>query len=494
MADTNTLRLRFEDRVRWSVRVPDAVGSDGSVDMVPVGSRDLRRTTIDFLQGLLSEYREVGAPDAGRIEDVLGLIGEHLFELAFRDTSREQLERQLQALEDRTSELLRIELEFVGAEREWLSSLPWEYIRTPFDFRAPGVFLALLPTEIVLNRVLTPGQGARKLQAPQPWKVLVVCCSPRDSGLVAVSSEYVRTVVSSLAGAFELVGNELARSEGDPHIVPDVQWVTETRVGQAISKWQPHIIHFIGHGRQTGGKGELAFEGIDGREHWLAEDSVALLAAQSSDLKLVFLQACESALPAPHLAVSGVARRVAAMNIPAVVAMQDKVQPQVANIFAEGFYQALSQNLSVDRAVKAGRDQVKQTPDAAQRTAFGLPVLYLQAYGGMRLEMSSSPRGGVTVVPRTRRTPTTFRCQSCGQRLHADAGYCTNCGLSFTCASCKKRLQDPLGRYCNHCRHPIRRTDGEATPEATFTRTAPVNLTERGVGRRRSAVPGEHAS
>jgi CHAT domain-containing protein len=485
MAGTNILQLSFGDRIYWTLRGGvNSMLDKGDVELPPVGSQSLRRRAIDFLQALLFEYRESEPPSSSRLEDLLGLIGEQLFELAFHGETLNRLVQQLQALDDKQIELLRIELEFVGPEEAWLSTLPWEYIRTPFAFSPPGVFLALLPTEIVLIRRLKVGRESdtRTFAADRPWDTLVICCSPQgDPELAPVDSGYVREVTTRQSDSFRVVDDIRERPPGAP-MVANPEFMTVARVGFLLTKYKPHIVHFVGHGRRNKGIGELAFEAVDGTTDWVSDERVALLFARSPNLKLVFLQACESALPNPHLAMSGVAKRVAGMNIPAVVAMQDKVQPLVANTFAEGFYTALAENKSVDLAVKAGRDALNQAGGVNQRMGFGLPVLYLRGdYGGMIKPPKDTPGGA---PPAQRR----IKCPRCETFISADASFCNNCGLAFTCPEqsadghpCGMRWDNPLGNRCERCNKRIkqvawRRPDTQKLKNTRFERDVKLEV------------------
>jgi len=459
-ARTNTLNLTFGAGVLSWGRT-DA--THGTVDLLPVQSQTLRRHTIDFLQKLLFEYRETEQQETSLLLELLGLIGEQLFVLAFRDQTRKVLEEELQALQSGKIDLLRLELEFAGTEQEWLSSLPWEYMHTPFDFSFPDVFLTALPMEIVVIRWITSASSddsKLSLAAPKPWKTLVVCCNPRDSNLSSVESGYIRKLIGANRSAFALV-KAFADREKDAPLDPKHRWVTESAVGEMMSLEQPHIVHFVGHGRRNNGVGELAFEDDDGKVRWVPEQNVANLVMRSANLKLVFLQACESALPNPHLALSGVARRVAAMNIPAVIAMQDKVTAATANTFAEGFYRALALNETLERAVKAGHKSLTNMGGLNPQTGFGLPVLFMRAKVGSSMMPAIPPQPGPAPADQARARERNFRCRRCNEKLPASAEVCIGCRLHFVCSAlkdgkaCNQRWYNPLGVYCEKCGAPI---------------------------------------
>ena len=113
-------------------------------------------------------------------------------------------------------------------------------------------------------------------------------------------------------------------------------------------------------------------------------DNFASLACGSDALKLVFLQACESALADPHTPISAVAHDCADKGVPAVVAMQAKIENRAANEFACKFYETLAEEKPVDYAVKEGREALSELLKRREQSlAFGVPVLYLRSYGNL---------------------------------------------------------------------------------------------------------------
>jgi hypothetical protein len=119
--------------------------------------------------------------------------------------------------------------------------------------------------------------------------------------------------------------------------------------------------------------------GEDGTADWVGEQDLAHVLSDVLAVRLVFLQACESALPSPEQAISGVAMRLAHINIPAVLAMQYRIEQGVANRFAGAFYGALVEGQTIDAAVQQGRIEIAvRARHWAVSRAFGLPVLYLR--------------------------------------------------------------------------------------------------------------------
>ncbi len=139
---------------------------------------------------------------------------------------------------------------------------------------------------------------------------------------------------------------------------------TRGELESKLREFRPHVIHFIGHGKFEDEQGWLALE--DEKDHevadWITDDTFAsnLTQGEFPRPRLVFLDACEGAYSSSYEAFRGTALKLVRSYIPAVVAMQYKVENEVANLFADAFYRSLSQGNPVDEAVQAGRLKLKK--------------------------------------------------------------------------------------------------------------------------------------
>jgi hypothetical protein len=200
---------------------------------------------------------------------------------------------------------------------------------------------------------------------------------------------------------------------------------------KARMKEKPEVVHFIGHGRRSGGHGQLAFVGEDGLAQWVDEDEFRDTVCHDG-LRLVFLQACESALPDPHAPMSGLAISLARRGVPAVVAMQAKVKNDIADEFATQFYEALAVPSPVDVAVKVGRDQVRQqlkkSANGERFTAFGIPVLFLRSYENLIQVNTAGSRPLPAGRPAEDEAKRPKFCGECGAGLGPQSNFCSQCG------------------------------------------------------------------
>ncbi|SRR6266568_2181619 len=434
------LEVIFHDLIRWSfakVGDPESeIHGYQQFELSPMQDRIIH-LLIEQLQFLTNRDAITVNTQSDAIKilrSLVKLLGEHLYMVLFIGKIREHLTN---AVDDRTVKLLRVELEF---EDEAFTSWPWEYLYKPNEkFSGKGVFLAKV-AQLVLNRKLSLDRQPHNLTTSNSTPPMILLVVSKPEGLEVQCDLLLRQMRGlEQDGVIKLDLLEESIGKVPDQVGPKISRVTWQEY-QARILSNPDIIHFIGHGRRTAEGGEVAFVQEDGTPGWVRDEVFAEETAKSNALKLVFLQACESALPDPYTGVSGMALYLARAYIPAVVAMQYKIENQIANTFACGFYRALVEGASVDLAVKAGREAIKN--DDLEYHAFGLPVLYLSSYE--------------SIIVRERNPPppdSSNQCPNCRKVVSARGRYCGGCGLSFFCIypDCKKKLSDPLNERCDNC-------------------------------------------
>jgi hypothetical protein len=177
-------------------------------------------------------------------------------------------------------------------------------------------------------------------------------------------------------------------------------------------------------------------------------------------LKLVFLQACESA-SAPtadqYVSFSGVASKLAASGVPAVIGMQYRIKAETSTKFASAFYESLIRsNTAVDLAVEKGRQEIQDVHNDLERLAFGLPVLYLAAdHQGLTATVTASRAASVSRGDTVELSP----CPRCQTLLAQSDRVCRNCELKLRCVNpaCEEQpfYPNPLkDRVCSQCAAP----------------------------------------
>lgn len=123
--------------------------------------------------------------------------------------------------------------------------------------------------------------------------------------------------------------------------------VRPTDLSQVLLDLQPQILHFSGHGMESGA---LCFENQIGQIHPISPDALAALFGQFKDqVKCVLLNACYSKIQA--IAISE--------HIDYVIGMNKAIGDKAAIAFAIGFYQGLGAGRTIEGAYKLGCVQVR---------------------------------------------------------------------------------------------------------------------------------------
>lgn len=121
----------------------------------------------------------------------------------------------------------------------------------------------------------------------------------------------------------------------------------------------PDVLHFEGHGDFTR-TGRLLFE--DERGSSDAVDAETLGAAfYSTRLRLVALSASDDTQPGGESLLNSVAPTLIQAGIPAVVAMQRRVPPEIAATFWAAFYTALLAGSDIESAVLDARQRLRRS-------------------------------------------------------------------------------------------------------------------------------------
>jgi len=429
---------------------------EGDIEDCQISFTNLQWRTVDFLIDMLR---------GGRLQSrkELELLGENLYAILLDNKIGEAL---YEAIYNSPPQLKywRVELEFKAVLYPFVS-WPWEYLYCPFSRQGGGAFLAER-TNFVLTRRLTTSRRARDLLVPEDQKIRVLFVAPSSEKLPVEYGRVLETLKALEVNSQNRI--ELTTLVDDPYSPEeDNKYEPQATFSNFFCKVcaiDPHVIHFIGHGKSVNNEGgQLAF--LDGREqgkeHWVGEELAPKLAGGTA-LRLVFLQACESAHPAssyiPYEAISGLAMQIAHQNIPAVVGMQYPINTLVANKFASAFYEALVSFKSIDAAILAGRLEIlPEISDWKKSISFGLPVLYLRESGSLIAPQTAQTRTGSTpsafkksAPPPPINVPTEeLLCHWCGYRCRPKENFCIN-GHPLICTRCKTRV-DSQRDHCSHC-------------------------------------------
>lgn len=107
---------------------------------------------------------------------------------------------------------------------------------------------------------------------------------------------------------------------------------------RALERVKPHILHFSGHGSESG---ELQFSDVLGKPEWVRPEKIAgVIRILRDNLSVIVLNACDS---------HALAERLHA-HIPHVIGMTDRIDDRSAIQFSRVFYEALAFGRTVREA------------------------------------------------------------------------------------------------------------------------------------------------
>ncbi len=283
---------------------------------------------------------------------LLRAIGTYLWQALFPDDApAEQRDTLARTLRNGTVPLL-LTLPDV------LAGLPWELLCDPERSDEQGFLVRRRP----LLRFV-PAEVSLPATAP-PLRVLVLISSPLSLG------EDSRVDVESERAAIEQATRE-AREAGLLHVWIE-DFVTPKRVQQALMRFRPHIVHYIGHGGyDEHAGGILLWEDEQGNELSFTDRRLADL-LRPRGLHAVVLHACQTGRRDAHSNVLGVAGTLVREGIPAVLAQQGSFTYASSQHASETWYTALTSGLGFADALF----EVRQALVQADRPDWGVPILY----------------------------------------------------------------------------------------------------------------------
>jgi tetratricopeptide (TPR) repeat protein len=270
-----------------------------------------------------------------------------------------------------------IELLSKGADLLW--QIPWEYLHDGDDFLALSGKAYLVRKPIGLGEVPA-------IQSPQPLRLLVVVSSP--NGVAELNSEKEIGIIQEVLDPARLHGYLEIQFE---------EIATLSNIRSKIKHFQPHILHYTGHGGKVPISNEtyLACEDDDGEEKPIFGDDLSRIAADSKSLQLVVLSGCMTAQTHNQDALRGVGTSLLRGNLPAVLAMQYSIRDDSGIEFAKKFYEELGKGSSVLEAVNEARLSLYALR-GKDRADWGLPALYLRTPEIRLIDITIPPKPRAT--------------------------------------------------------------------------------------------------
>ena len=257
---------------------------------------------------------------------------------------------------------LRLVLRIHPKSARELLKLPWEYLHDgegflALDWHTP---VSRIPWDVEFEAAEPLTESLRMLvmiSAPNGLSDDKLLDTPKEEDLILESTREAQK-----QGRLEIVFAENA---------------TLDTLQDELCEYDPHILHFVGHGVYDPLKdhGILLMEDTHGNRQEVSNQQFAdLLVQHGHSLRMVFLSACESAKVANTSGFAALGEHLLEKGIPAVLAMQYSVFNRSAMAFGSAFYQYSMSKPLQDAVVLARVAMQKGSPNGID---FGTPVLYL---------------------------------------------------------------------------------------------------------------------
>lgn len=352
-------------------------GSPGRYTIEAAGPGNTRVVPQPFTLKLNSQQRatmhELARGEARISTEELRDLGHALYEAVFvRSSIESEFERA--KLKANKKDPIGLRLEVEPAE---LTLLPWEAMYDGQEFISAR-------SESPLVRTLPARDGTKlsQIQVHGPLRILFVGASPQGSGLGPLDAEQ----------SADDLRKKLAKAIKENRIVFDTLVNATWGELQRELRKDYHILYFAGHGSPEGillddGQGEddpRTGKRASGDKYPVSAERLGGALKGKQQTRLVFLAACNTATSPDSkngLLASFAQVLVAKANLPAIVAMQYKLDDIPAGWMAAHFFDALANSRSVDVALAEARMALLRLRRIPAQDVVS-PVMYLQAEDG----------------------------------------------------------------------------------------------------------------
>lgn len=352
---------------------------------------ELRLGEREFPAGALGREIMASVAEAGADE-----AGARLF-AAFSSDERVRMAWNLAAaLAPRRRIRLRID-----DDAPELHTLPWEALRDTSPAaadREPAAdrdtpFSRLVPWSLALPPALSE----------RPVRVLSAVAAPADLDIYRLPPIERADEIHGIADAMALAPPGLV--EHTPLAGPCTLAALEAALERGY-----HVLHLVAHGvARRDGELSLFLEKDDGSVDRVDGSSfAAMLERLGRELRLVVLMVCSSAVRSPGDARVGLAPRLLAAGVPAVLAMQDLMPVATGRAFTRALYGELWSAGEVDRA--ANRARATLLTGALRGSA--VPVLYSALAGNRLFALAPAPAPPATIQADTIAQPAAIQTAS----------------------------------------------------------------------------------
>jgi len=308
--------------------------------------------------------RDLARAASGGIRSTPAEIGGALFQALFHGDVLNCLHESRGIVHSRDNGGLRLQihLDLRDADVASLSELPWEFL-----FRKETNSFIGLDRKSSIVRFLDVGLPALSIFQPHPLRVAVIASKPNEVTALNLKLEE------------ELIKSAWEGKEGVELVFLDS--IRQDTLRQALLERDFHVLHFMGHGEfsERTGQGYLVLEDRLKKSRLINGESLSHLLRGLPELRLVVLNACETAattMEAKHDPFGGVAQALVRGGLPAVVAMSHPISDRAAISFSANLYRRLAAGDPLDAAVVEGRLAVYA--ESLDSPEWGIPAVFLR--------------------------------------------------------------------------------------------------------------------
>jgi WD40 repeat protein len=342
-----------ETPTEWILMCESPAGGSTQHIPVPFTAEELQSRLHEVEMSVIRSYSKVMTRRGTSPEATALKFGTELADVLLSGETRVFFE-ECRRLAKASKGQVRVLLETDG---DTVSQIPWEFTVDP---KIKDDYLAL---RLSLARHLRVSTPVPPLTVQPPLRVLGVHAQPHDRPTLDYSQE------QESVAAIQSVSSDLVQ----------VTWLEGDRwsdLSRKLDEGGWHVLHFIGHGGfdEDTQSGFLELSDDTGAALPVPARRIGAAAAASGDLRLVVLNACDSAATGAAGVFSSTAAKLMMEGIPAVVAMQYEITDPAALAFAAAFYEALARGKPVDQAVTKAREIVRATQNSLE---FATPALFL---------------------------------------------------------------------------------------------------------------------
>ena len=356
------------------VLIDSPAGSFAGTFINPIAKNELDRKLTDSGLKVRSLDDVISEEDLQEIKGVKATntfddIGNQLSRILFGGPVLDAYARS-QAIVEGMDKGLRVRIRIDPDIEEYaeLMSLPWEFLYD--EIRRSRT--ELMDNRAIIRDPITPAP-ATALEVEPPLKVLAVVSGPEDYPPLTLGREE----------------DFLAKmSKQVPGI--EVEFLKKATIGALNDEMRKpgkeyHIFHFMGHGGFDSRSGKCVLIFKDEKDRGVPVDGDKLKLALTNSVRLVFLNACETARIPKADPFASIPTELLLRGIPAVLSMQFPISDSAAIKFCENFYSCLAECRPVDQCIGNGRKMIYFKEDISAE--WGTPVLFMRSADGVLFKM-----------------------------------------------------------------------------------------------------------